>query len=164
MNNQEKTRKDEMGFKAQMNINYHEGCERFYSSFINWTGILAIAFAGVAFASVIDAITKYNNVVGNSLLAVLSCIVFILNGAVLAFGMLHKLYNHTDLKKRWIDTLLRLKLSDLSKDDLDKIEKEMYKIDRDEPAQNKRRLKTAYKETCVALGLSTSEMSAWQNA
>lgn len=141
--NEQSKRKNNLIFTARMNVIYHENIERYCSLFINWTGVLSIAFSGAVFA----------NLAHEYVLSIGSCLVFVANGAILSFSMLSKLYEHKALKKRWLKFLSNVQLAGESKDNLNKIEKETYLIEKDEPAQNKTMLKYAHKETCRALGL-----------
>ena len=138
--------KYEFSFTARMNIIYHENMEAYYSGFINWTAFISVILSSAAFAAIGNILPAY--VPKDILIALLAFAVVILNGAVLAFGMLQSMTVHTDLKKKWIDFLGFVQ----SEAEAVKISEKFYLLNSSEPAQNEKKLKAAYGKATKSMG------------
>lgn len=134
--------KYEFSFTARMNIIYHENMEAYYSGFINWTAFISVILSSAAFAAIGSILPAYVPI------ALLAFAVVILNGAVLAFGMLQSMTVHTDLKKKWIDFLGFVQ----SEAEAVKISEKFYLLNSSEPAQNEKKLKAAYGKATKSMG------------
>lgn len=141
----ESTRHD-LQFQARMNIRYHESLEHRYGNWLNWTSFISLILSSAAFLALLDTLPYTAWIVGSiALLAAL------LNGAVLAFGMLGKFSLHADLKRQWILLLSRLQTA--PDDQLAAIESELHALNAREPAAEPKLLDQTYEKTCTALGL-----------
>jgi len=147
----------ELMFQARMNIRYHEALERRYQSWINWTSFASVTMASAAFAAMADVLPADLAPYKNGLAAGVTLLVTLLNGGVLAFGMLDKLGVHADLKRQWMSYLGRVNAARESMADL---EREFHALNAREPAPKPRLLGQAYHDTCAALGLQPEERAA----
>ncbi|MCP5159578.1 MAG: hypothetical protein H6974_04995 [Gammaproteobacteria bacterium] len=136
----------ELQFQARMNIRYHENLERRYGNWLNWTSFVSFILSSAAFIALLETIPYKSWIVAG-----IALIAALLNGAVLAFGMLGKFSLHADLKRQWILLLSRLQTT--PDDRLVDIETELHALNAREPAAERRWLNQAYEETCTALDL-----------
>lgn len=142
----------ELVFHGRMNINYHEGLERFYGQWLNWTTFMSLIFSSAAFAALGNFLPSPWQPYRESIVAVLAFIIACLNGAVLAFGMRTKFSTHAELKKKWIAFLGQVQ-ADLDSAALAAVERQFHELNAQEPAANRRRLRRAADEACENLGL-----------
>jgi hypothetical protein len=146
--------KHELVFQAKMNVYYHESAERDYSNLLVLTSFLSIVFSSAAFAAIGNVIPGWIPISKDTIISVFSLLITCLNGAVLALGARQKANLHSALKKRWIDVLSDIQITNESEHEkIEEITRRFYKNNAEEPPPSKRRLDKAYKAVCVSMGL-----------
>lgn len=141
-------------FQGRMNVNYHEELEIFYSRFLNWSAFSSVVFSSAAFAVFSDKTLALFSIPNDVIAAVLAFTVAVLNGSILAFGMMQKMILHGELKKKWIDFMsLAHNVNEVEDAGMTKVADAFFRLNAEEPSPNNKRLDRAYDKTLINFGL-----------
>lgn len=150
-------RKHKLKFQAFMNLKYHENAENDYSSFIKFSAFVSMVLSSSAFitvSNIFPQLIEINEVKKDVIFACITLIVTLLNIFVFAFGTSYKIDHHRDLKRKWSEFYGSLKLLAETKQQLDKLERNFFELNKEEHPPNQRRLKKSYNQACEKMGLT----------